>query len=78
MPMKTASAYLGCGIVKYYIPTNGQGISVENMWQLIEDFGINEDGFRKLQPTYKELFEIYFAVKTYKISVTYLRNLKKN
>ena len=72
------SISLGKGIGKYLssILVDEEGVSLENIWQTITDFGINRDDLKKIDPTYKELFEIYSAIRAYRISVKYLKDLK--
>ncbi|MFN3655025.1 MAG: hypothetical protein ACK4TO_06825 [Candidatus Nitrosotenuis sp.] len=74
----STSISLGKGVGKYLssILIDEEGVSIENIWQTITDFGINRDDLKKLQPTYKELFEIYSAIRAYRISVKYLKELK--
>ncbi|HEX9845796.1 MAG TPA: hypothetical protein VGA92_04955 [Candidatus Nitrosotenuis sp.] len=74
----STSISLGKGIGKQLssILIDEEGVSLENIWETIADFGINRDDLKKLQPTYKELFEIYSAIKAYRISVKYLKELK--
>lgn len=69
---------LGKGIGKQLssILIDEEGVSLENIWETITDFGINREDLKRLQPTYKELFEIYSAIKAYRISVKYLKDLK--
>lgn len=69
---------LGRGILKNLssILIDEQGVPVENIWDTIEDFGIKRDELKKIEPTYKELFEIYSAIRAYRISVRYLKELK--
>jgi hypothetical protein len=76
--MMCRSISLGKGIGRQLssILIDEEGVSLENIWQTITDFGINREDLKKLQPTYKELFEIYSAIKAYRISVKYLKNLK--
>ena len=76
--MMSTSISLGKGIGKQLssILIDEEGVSLENIWETITDFGINRDDLKKLQPTYKELFEIYSAIKAYRISVKYLKELK--
>lgn len=76
--MMSTSISLGKGIGKYLssILIDEEGVSIENIWQTITDFGINREDLKKLQPTYKELFEIYSAIRAYRISVKYLKELK--
>lgn len=76
--MMSTSISLGKGIGKYLssILIDEEGVSLENIWQTITDFGINREDLKKLQPTYKELFEIYSAIRAYRISVKYLKELK--
>jgi len=52
------------------------GVPSENIWATIKDFGININDLRKINPTYKELFEIYSAITAYRVSVEYLKELK--
>ena len=74
----STSISLGKGIGKYLssILVDEEGVSLENIWQTITDFGINRDDLKKIDPTYKELFEIYSAIRAYRISVKYLKDLK--
>jgi hypothetical protein len=76
--MMWTSISLGKGIGKQLssILIDEEGVSLENIWQTITDFGINREDLKSLQPTYKELFEIYSAIKAYRISVKYLKDLK--
>lgn len=76
--MKTASIYLGRGIIKNLssILVDDEGVSLESIWQTIEDFGINREDLKKLSPTYKDLYEIYSAIRAYRVSVKYLKELK--
>lgn len=74
----STSISLGKGIGKYLssILVDEEGVSLENIWQTITDFGINREDLKKIDPTYKELFEIYSAIRAYRISVKYLKDLK--
>ncbi|MBM2852925.1 MAG: hypothetical protein HW420_1472 [Candidatus Nitrosotenuis sp.] len=76
--MITTSIYLGRGIIKNLssILVNEEGVSMDNIWQTIEDFGISREDLKRLSPTYKELFEIYSAIRAYRVSVKYLKELK--
>lgn len=76
--MLSTSVYLGKGIGKLLssILIDEEGVSLENIWQTITDFGINREDLKKINPTYKELFEIYSAIRAYRISVKYLKELK--
>ncbi|KAF6242850.1 hypothetical protein C6988_06645 [Nitrosopumilus sp. b1] len=69
---------LGRGILKNLssILIDEQGVPIENIWETIEDFGIKRDELKKIDPTYKELFEIYSAIRAYRVSVRYLKELK--
>ena len=77
-PMMHTSVSLGKGIGKQLssILIDEGGVSIENIWDTITDFGINKEDLKRLKPTYKELFEIYSAIKAYRISVRYLKDLK--
>jgi hypothetical protein len=76
--MMSTHISLGKGIGKYLssILVDEEGVSLENIWQTITDFGINREDLKKIDPTYKELFEIYSAIRAYRISVKYLKDLK--
>jgi hypothetical protein len=76
--MMSTHISLGKGIGKQLssILIDEEGVSLENIWETITDFGINREDLKRLQPTYKELFEIYSAIKAYRISVKYLKDLK--
>jgi hypothetical protein len=76
--MMSTSISLGKGIGKQLssILIDEEGVSLESIWETITDFGINREDLKKMQPTYKELFEIYSAIKAYRISVKYLKELK--
>ena len=69
---------LGRGILKNLssILIDEQGVPIENIWETIEDFGIKRDDLKKVDPSYKELFEIYSAIRAYRVSVRYLKELK--
>ena len=74
----STSINLGKGIGRHLssILVDEEGVSLENIWQTITDFGINREDLKKIDPTYKELFEIYSAIRAYRISVKYLKDLK--
>ena len=74
---KRATA-LGRGLVKSLssIVIEKQGVPAEQIWNTIEDFGIEQGALQKLKPTQKELFEVYSAIKAYRLSVKYLQTLK--
>lgn len=76
--MNTISIYLGRGIIRNLssILVDDEGVSLESIWQTIEDFGINREDLKKLSPTYKDLYEIYSAIRAYRVSVKYLKELK--
>lgn len=69
---------LGRGILKNLssILIDEQGVPIENIWETIEDFGIKREDLKKIDPSYKELFEIYSAIRAYRVSVRYLKELK--
>lgn len=69
---------LGRGILKNLssILIDEQGVPIENIWETIEDFGIKRNDLKKIDPSYKELFEIYSAIRAYRVSVRYLKELK--
>lgn len=76
--MKEQQVYLGRGILRSLssLLLDGQGMPAENIWTTIEDFGINTEDLRKINPTYKELVEIYEAINVYRFSVRFLNELK--
>lgn len=76
--MRTISVCLGRGIIKNLssILVDDEGVSLENIWETIEDFGINRGDLKRLGPTYKDLYEIYSAIRAYRVSVKYLKELK--
>ncbi len=69
---------LGKGIVKSLssILIDEQGVPIENIWNTIEDFGIRREELKRMNPSYKELFEIYSAIRAYRVSIRYLKELK--
>jgi len=69
---------LGIGIARNLasILIDERGVPIENIWNTIEDFGIKRDELKNLEPTYKELYEIYSAIRAYRVSVRYLKELK--
>jgi len=69
---------LGKGIVKSLssILIDEQGVPIENIWNTIEDFGIKREELKRMNPSYKELFEIYSAIRAYRVSIRYLKELK--
>ena len=69
---------LGIGIARNLasILIDEKGVPIENIWDTIEDFGIKRNELRKLDPSYKELYEIYSAIRAYRVSVRYLKELK--
>jgi hypothetical protein len=69
---------LGIGIARNLasILIDERGVPIENIWDTIEDFGIKRDELRILEPSYKELYEIYSAIRAYRVSVRYLKELK--
>jgi len=69
---------LGKGIVKSLssILIDEQGVPIENIWNTIEDFGIKREELKRMDPSYKELFEIYSAIRAYRVSIRYLKELK--
>ncbi len=69
---------MGKGIVKSLssILIDEQGVPIENIWNTIEDFGIKREELKRMDPSYKELFEIYSAIRAYRVSIRYLKELK--
>ncbi len=48
----------------------------DDVWETIEEFGIPKDDMKALLPTFSEIFEVYSAIKAYRVSVRYLKLLK--
>lgn len=69
---------LGIGIARNLasILIDERGVPIENIWDTIEDFGIKRNELKRLDPSYKELYEIYSAIRAYRVSVRYLKELK--
>jgi len=69
---------MGRGILKNLssILIDEQGVPIENIWETIEEFGIKRVDLKQIDPSYKELFEIYSAIRAYRVSVRYLKELK--
>jgi len=69
---------MGRGILKNLssILIDEQGVPIENIWETIEEFGIKRGDLKQIDPSYKELFEIYSAIRAYRVSVRYLKELK--
>ena len=69
---------MGRGILKNLssILIDEKGVPIENIWETIEEFGIKRDDLKEIDPSYKELFEIYSAIRAYRVSVRYLKELK--
>lgn len=69
-------ANLGRGMVKSLSSImTGREVPMENIWETIQDFGITRSDLKKLNPSYKELNEVYSAIKAYRLSVKYLKQL---
>ncbi len=77
--MEEKRVNLGIGIARNFasILIDEKGVPVENIWDTIEDFGIKRNEL-KLDPPYKELYEIYSAIRAYRESVRYLKELKNH
>ncbi len=48
----------------------------DDVWETIEEFGIPKEDMKALEPSFSEIFEVYSAIKAYRVSVRYLRMLK--
>jgi hypothetical protein len=74
--MEEKEVSLGIGIVRNlaFILIDDKAVPIENIWDTIEDFGIKRNQL-KLDPPYKELYEIYSAIRAYRESVRYLKEL---
>ena len=56
-----------------------QGIvPIHEIFNTIEDFGINSQALKEMDPKYDELFEIYEAIKSYRLAIRYLKDLKEH
>ena len=77
LPMMPTRISLGNGITMYLSVFAGREVaSAGEILQSITDFRISRDDLKKFEPTYKELFEIYSAIRAYRMSVSCLRELK--
>ena len=78
LPMEEIVVNLGIGIARNLasIPINEEEVPIENIWDTIEDFGIKRNELRKLDLSYKELYEIYSTITAYRVSVRYLKQLE--
>ena len=47
-----------------------------DVWKTIEEFGIDPLDLKAVDPSQRELYEIYAAIKAYRISIRYLKILK--
>ncbi len=77
-PMEEIVVNLGIGIARNLesILINEEEVPIENIWDTIEDFGIKRNELRKLDLSYKELYEIYSTITAYRVSVRYLKQLE--
>ncbi len=77
-PMEKKEVNLGIGIARNLasILINEEEVPIENIWDTIEDFGIKRNELRKLDLSYKELYEIYSTITAYRVSVRYLKQLE--
>ena len=77
-PMEEKEVNLGIGIARNLasILINEEEVPIENIWDTIEDFGIKRNELRKLDLSYKELYEIYSTITAYRVSVRYLKQLR--
>jgi len=70
---------LGIGTGKrldHIITENEIAAHPDDVWETIEEFGIPKDDMKALKPTFSEIFEVYSAIKAYRVSVRYLKLLK--
>ena len=76
--MEEKEVNLGIGIARNLasILINEEEVPIENIWDTIEDFGIKRNELRKLDLSYKELYEIYSTIRAYRVSVRYLKQLE--
>ena len=76
LPMEEVEVNLGTGIVRDLSSnlTEEKPVSIEKFWNTLEDFGINRNELN-LDPSYKELYEIYSVIRVYRKSVRYLKEL---
>ncbi len=70
---------LGSGTGKrldHIITENEIAAHPDDVWETIEEFGIPKEDMKALLPTFSEIFEVYSAIKAYRVSVRYLKLLK--
>lgn len=77
--MSKKTINLGSGTGKrldHIITENEIAAHPDDVWETIEEFGIPKEDMKALLPTFSEIFEVYSAIKAYRVSVRYLKILK--
>ena len=74
--MEETEVSLGTGIVRDLSSNfiDEKAVPIEKIWNTLEDFGIKRNELN-LDPSYKELYEIYSVIRAYRNSVKYLKEL---
>ncbi len=74
--MEETEVNLGIGIVRDIssILIEKKAVPIEKIWNTLEDFGIKRNELN-LDPSYKELYEIYSVIRVYRESIKYLKKL---
>ena len=74
--MEETEVSLGMGIARditsFFL--DEKQVPIEKIWSTLEDFGIKRNEL-PLDPSYKELFEIYSVIRAYRKSIMYLKEL---
>ena len=77
--MSKKTIKLGIGVGKrgdHILTENEIAAHPDDVWETIEEFGIPKEDMKALKPTFSEIFEVYSAIKAYRVSVRYLKLLK--
>ncbi len=77
--MSKTNINLGTGVGKESNSIDSEKNFASNLgevWETIKEFGIDPLELKAVKPTMKDLYEIYSAIKAYRISIRYLKMLK--
>ena len=76
LPMEEIEVNLGIGIARDLSSNliDEKAVPIEKIWNTLENFGIKRNELN-LDPSYKELYEIYSVIRAYRNSVRYLKEL---
>ena len=79
LPMEEIEVNLGIGIARDLSSNliDEKAVPIEKIWNTLEDFGIKRNELN-LDPSYKELYEIYSVIRVYRESIRYLKELNNS